>query len=122
LVAYTLIAGWSYLSRLLTKVIEILQLKYGFGCIFYFYSKAKLFLAKVKLDTISIISDLDFRKSYEMYISLAESRTKGFVRWADAHERQKVSEARAGAGADRDTAAPDLDQGRTMPPQPLDRS
>jgi hypothetical protein len=89
---------------------------------FYFYREAELFLAKVKLDTISIISDLDYRKGYEMYISLAESRTKGFVRWADAHERQKVSEARAGAGADRDTAAPDLDQGRTTPPQPLDRS
>jgi hypothetical protein len=55
-----------------------------------------------------------------MYISLAESRAKGFVRWVDAHEREKVSDTRA--GADRDIAAPDFDQGRTTPPQPLDRS
>jgi hypothetical protein len=90
--------------------------------IFVFYSKAELFLAKVELNTISIIPDLDFRKGYKMYISLAESRAKGFVRWAGAHERQKVSDTRAGAGADHDIAAPDLDQGRTTPPQPLDRS
>lgn len=85
--------------------------------IFVFYSEAELFFAKVELDTISIIPNLDFRKGHEMYISLAESRAKGFVRWADAHKRERVGDTRTGAGADRDIAAPDLDQGRTTPPQ-----
>lgn len=53
-----------------------------------------------------------------MYISLAESRAKGFMRWADAHEPETGSESRAGASEDRIVAAPDLD-GLTTPFQPL---
>jgi hypothetical protein len=56
-----------------------------------------------------------------MHISLAESRAKGFVKWADAHEPEKLGDTRAGAGEDHITAAPDIDQGITSTSAPLRR-
>ena len=50
-----------------------------------------------------------------MYVSLADSRAKGFMKWSDAHQL-KLGGARAGAGEGGVIAAPDLDQGVTAPP------
>ena len=36
----------------------------------------------------------------EMYVSLADSRAKGFKKWADVHQPEKLGGARAGAGED----------------------
>jgi hypothetical protein len=33
-----------------------------------------------------------------MYVSLADSRAKGFKKWADVHQPEKLGGARAGAG------------------------
>jgi hypothetical protein len=33
-----------------------------------------------------------------MYVSLADSRANGFVKWADAHQPEKLGDARDGAG------------------------
>jgi hypothetical protein len=49
-----------------------------------------------------------------MYISLADSRAKGFMKWADAHQPEKLGGARAGAG-EGGVIAPDLDQGLMTP-------
>ena len=49
-----------------------------------------------------------------MYISLADSRAKGFMKWSDAY-RLKLGGARAGAGEGGVIEAPDLDQGVTAP-------
>ena len=46
-----------------------------------------------------------------MYVSLADSRAKGFKKWADVHQPEKLGGARAGAGEGGVIAAPDLDQG-----------
>jgi len=43
-----------------------------------------------------------------MYISLADSRAKGFVKWADTHQPERLGDARAGAGEGGVIAAPDL--------------
>jgi hypothetical protein len=45
-----------------------------------------------------------------MYISLADSRAKGFKKWADIHQPEKLGGARAGADEGSVIAAPDLDQ------------
>ena len=50
-----------------------------------------------------------------MYISLADRRAKGFKKWSDAHEPERLGNARAGAGEGGVIAAPDLDQGMTTP-------
>jgi hypothetical protein len=50
-----------------------------------------------------------------MYISLADSRAKGFMKWSDAHQLTKLGGARAGAGEGGVIEAPDLDQGVTAP-------
>ena len=50
-----------------------------------------------------------------MYVSLADSRAKGFKKWADVHQPEKLGGARAGAGEGGVIAAPDLDQGVTAP-------
>jgi hypothetical protein len=48
----------------------------------------------------------------EMYIPLADSRAKGFKKWADIHQPEKLGGARAGAREDG-VIAPDLAQGVT---------
>jgi hypothetical protein len=50
-----------------------------------------------------------------MHISLADSRTKGFVKWADAHDPERLGEATARAPENDVVAALDLDRGATMP-------
>jgi hypothetical protein len=50
-----------------------------------------------------------------MYISLEDSRAKGFKKWADAHQPERLSDARIGAGEGGVIAAPDLAQGVTTP-------
>jgi hypothetical protein len=50
-----------------------------------------------------------------MYVSLADSRAKGFKKWADVHQPEKLGGARAGAGEGGVIVAPDLDQGMTTP-------
>jgi hypothetical protein len=50
-----------------------------------------------------------------MSISLADSRAKGFKKWADAHQPERLGDARTGAGEGGVIAAPDLDQGVTTP-------
>jgi hypothetical protein len=50
-----------------------------------------------------------------MYVSLADSRAKGFKKWADVHQPEKLGGARAGVGEGGVIAAPDLDQGVTTP-------
>jgi len=49
----------------------------------------------------------------EMYISLADSRAKGFVKWADAHQRERLGDAPARAPENGVIAALDLDRGAT---------
>jgi hypothetical protein len=50
-----------------------------------------------------------------MYISLEDSRAKGFKKWADAHQPVRLGDARIGAGEGGVIAAPDLAQGVTTP-------
>jgi hypothetical protein len=50
-----------------------------------------------------------------MYISLADSRAQGFVKWADAHQRERLGDACAGAPKNGAVAARDLDRGATIP-------
>ena len=50
-----------------------------------------------------------------MYISLEDSRAKGFMKWADAHQPERLGDARIGAGEGGVIAAPDLDQEVTAP-------
>ena len=49
----------------------------------------------------------------EMYISLADSRAKGFKKWADIHQPEKLGGVPAGASEGGVIAAPDLAQGVT---------
>jgi hypothetical protein len=41
-----------------------------------------------------------------MDVSLADSRTKGFKKWADVHQPEKLGGARAGAGEDVASSRP----------------
>ena len=41
-----------------------------------------------------------------MYVSLADGRAKGFKKWADVHQPEKLGGARAGAGEGGVIAAP----------------
>ena len=50
-----------------------------------------------------------------MYISLADSRAKGFMKWADTHQPERLGDAGAGAGEAAVIAAPALAQGATTP-------
>jgi hypothetical protein len=50
-----------------------------------------------------------------MYISLADSRAKGLMKWADTHQPERLGDARASAGEGGVIAAPDLDQGVPTP-------
>ncbi len=50
-----------------------------------------------------------------MYISLEDSRANGFRKWADAHQPERLGDARIGAGEGGVIAAPDLAQGVTTP-------
>ena len=50
-----------------------------------------------------------------MSISLADSRAKGFKKWSDAHQPERLGDARTGAGEGGVIAAPDLAQGVTTP-------
>ena len=50
-----------------------------------------------------------------MYISLEDSRAKGFKKWADAHQPERLGDARIEAGEGGVIAAPDLAQGVTTP-------
>jgi hypothetical protein len=50
-----------------------------------------------------------------MYVSLADSRAKGFKKWADVHQPEKLGGARAGASEGGVIAAPDLAQGVSTP-------
>ena len=43
-----------------------------------------------------------------MSISLADSRAKGFKKWSDAHQPERLGDARTGAGEGGVIAAPDL--------------
>jgi hypothetical protein len=47
-------------------------------------------------------------------MSVADIRTR-FMKWADAHQREKLGEDRAGAGEGGIIAAPGLDQRVTTP-------
>jgi hypothetical protein len=49
-----------------------------------------------------------------MYISLEDSRTKGFMKWCDAHQ-ERLGGARAVAGEVAVMAAPDLAQAVMTP-------
>ncbi len=51
-----------------------------------------------------------------MYISLADSRAKGFKKWADAHQPEKLGDASTGAAEDGAITVPSLDE--ELPPQP----
>ena len=44
----------------------------------------------------------------KMYVSLADIRAKGFKKWADVHQPEKLGSAHAGAGEGGVIAAPDL--------------
>jgi hypothetical protein len=57
-----------------------------------------------------------------MYVSLADSRAKGFKKWADVHQPEKLGGARAGAGEGGVIAAPDLAQGLMTPAVSLNHS
>ena len=48
-----------------------------------------------------------------MYISLADSRANGFAKWADAHQPEKLADARDGAGEATVIAARALARGAT---------
>ena len=50
-----------------------------------------------------------------MYISLADSRAKGFKKWADIHQPEKLGGARAGADEGSAIAASDFVQEVTAP-------
>ena len=50
-----------------------------------------------------------------MYISLADSRANGFVRWAGAFQPEKLGDARDGAGEGGAMAARALAQGAPRP-------
>jgi hypothetical protein len=50
-----------------------------------------------------------------MSISLEDSRAKGFKKWSDAHQPERLGDARTGANEGGVIAAPDLDQGVTTP-------
>ena len=50
-----------------------------------------------------------------MYISLEDSRANGFRKWADAHQPERLGDARTGAGEGGVIAASDLAQGVTTP-------
>jgi hypothetical protein len=50
-----------------------------------------------------------------MYISLADSRAKGFKKWADIHQPETLGGAHAGTDEGSLIAAPDLDQEVTAP-------
>jgi hypothetical protein len=50
-----------------------------------------------------------------MYISLEDSCAKGFKKWADVHQPEKLDGARAAAGEGGVIAAPDLAQRVTTP-------
>ena len=56
-----------------------------------------------------------------MSISLADSRAKGFKKWSDAHQPERLGDARTGACEGGVIAAPDLDQGVTTPAEQLHR-
>jgi hypothetical protein len=43
-----------------------------------------------------------------MYISVADSRIRGFLKWADTHEPNGIREGRADADEESIIAAPDL--------------
>ena len=51
----------------------------------------------------------------ETYVSLADSRANGFVKWGDAHQPEKLGDARDGAGEGGVIAARVLAQGATTP-------
>jgi hypothetical protein len=55
-----------------------------------------------------------------MYISLADSRATGFLKWADAHQREGLDDA--GVPKDDAIAALDLERGATVPAEPPRRS
>jgi hypothetical protein len=59
-----------------------------------------------------------------MYISLADSRARGFVKWAEAQQREGLGEARAAAPEDGVPADLDLDLDRraTEQAEPPQRS
>jgi len=52
-----------------------------------------------------------------MYISLADSRATGFMKWVDARQ-QEPGDARTGAGEGGVITAPDLAQRVTTPHRP----
>jgi hypothetical protein len=54
-----------------------------------------------------------------MYISVADSRIRGFLKWADTHEPNLIRDRGADADEKSIIAAPDLaDAGTTYPAQP----
>jgi hypothetical protein len=55
------------------------------------------------------------QKLNKMYISLADSRANGFVKWANAHQPDKLGDARDGAGEGGVIAARVLAEGATTP-------
>jgi len=62
-----------------------------------------------------ILSDMNVERLAEMYISLADSRAKGFKKWSDAHQQEKLGDARTGAAEDGVIAAPELDEEAATP-------
>ncbi len=56
-----------------------------------------------------------------MYISLADSRTNGFVKWAETYQPEKLGGAPERAGEDGVIPAPPLAQGATTLAEQLHR-
>ncbi len=50
-----------------------------------------------------------------MYISPADSRASGFMKWADAYQSEKLGDVRDGAGEDSVIATRALAQAAIMP-------
>jgi hypothetical protein len=70
-------------------------------------------LVKFEIDTY--LENLNCKRLADMYISLVDSRAKGFKKWADIHQPEKLGGARAEADEGSVIAALDLDQEVTAP-------
>ena len=68
-----------------------------------------------KIRNLYYIYNLNCKRLADLYVSLADSRAKGFRKWADVHQPEKLGGARAGADEGSVIAAPDLDQEVTAP-------
>jgi hypothetical protein len=56
-----------------------------------------------------------------MYVSLVDSRAKGFVKWGDAYQRERPNDAAAGAAENAAVGALDLDREAVRPAEQAPR-